>query len=391
MRLTETAPYSGYSNMSLFTILLELSPFCAILYFYMLWNRTKHSKPPNVFLKESLFNSIAVQYCDEFLRKPYVPTVWAFSPQLHSKYFAFKPTMSTQNRTEYLEVKNGRLVGITWPKVDTSFRIRADSPVVMFIPDPLSADNSVQPFIETAFKHGFRPSVFHHRNSEKLPRLRHASESITSDHGKGIDYVDDWKDLAEAVLYIANKFPVSSLYLVSLSYGSTMLLKFLVYDNAGSRFVKGVATVSPAWTALTYPCSPFKPVTNQPRRKGKPLRHSISLDSFLSKLTRRRNQQVHRERFQDVSTALPIEVFALLKKLAVPMLMIFSRDDPVLTSNDKYRIEGMWKNSELLLVVETANGGHAGFLQGLLPESWAANLVFVYFEAVEKFKEATVG
>ena len=374
--------------MSLLTILLELSPVCAILYLCLLWNRAKYSRPPNVFLKKSLFNSLAVQYCDEYLRKPYLPTIWAFSPRIHSTYFAMKPIMPAAGKTEYLEVKNGRLVGISWP--GHGAKLRQDSPIVMFIPSPFSDDNNVQPFVETALKHGFRPTVFRHRNSKMLPRLRPASESTGLNHEQYVDYVDDWRDLAEAVLYIACKYPMSSFYLIGLSYGSTMLLKFLVYDER-SRLLKGVASVSPAWTALSYPYSSFKPVTDQLRPYGSTFHRSFSLDSFISRPSRRKLQPLRRDRFQDLSTTLPIEVFGMLKKLSVPMLMIFSRDDPVLSTDDKYRIAGVCKSSDLLLVVETANGGHTGFLQGVMPESWAAKLVFLYFEAVEKFKEATVG
>ena len=373
--------------MSLLTILLELSPVCAILYLCLVWNRSKYSRPPNVFLKKSLFNSLAVQYCDEYLRKPYLPTIWAFSPRIHSTYFALKPMMPAAGKTEYLEVKDGKLVGISWPEHDT--KLRQDSPIVMFIPSPFSDDNNVQPFVETAFKHGFRPTVFRHRNSKMLPRLRPASESTSFSHEQYIDYVEDWRDLAEAVLYIAYKYPMSSLYLISLSYGSTMLLKFLVYDER-SRLLKGVASISPAWTALTYPYSNFRLVTDQPRHYGSTLSRSVSLDSFTSRPSRRRIQSLHRDRIQDLSTTLPIEVFAMLKRLSIPMLMIFSKDDPVLSTDDKYRIAGVCKSSDLLLAVETANGGHTGFLQGVMPESWAAKLVFLYFEAVEKFKEATV-
>ena len=343
-----------------------------------------------MFLKKSLFNSLAVQYCDELLRQPYVPTIWAFSPRIHSSYFSFKPMGSPSGKTEYLEVKNGRLVGISWPALDSNIRIQQNSPVVMFIPNPFSEDNSIWPFIETSFRHGFRPSVFHHRNSKTLPRLRHASESTGLDHRLRIGDVEDWKDLAEAVQYVANKFPVSPLYLVGLSYGCTVLLKFLAYD-ARSRCVKGVVTVSPAWTTLSYPFSSLKPVTGHLKPNGSSFNHSLSLDSFINKLSRRRNQPIYSERAQHLSTTLPIEVFAMLKKLTIPMLMIYSTDDPVLSSDDKCRIRGAWKNSELLLVVETAIGGHSGFLQGLIPESWAAKLVFLYFDAVQTFKDATVG
>ena len=381
---------NSMSIMSLLTILLELSPLCAILYIYLLWNKLRYSKPPNVFLKKSLFNSLAIQYCDDMLRKPYVPTIWAFSPRIHSSYFSFKRMVSPSGTTEYLEVKGGRIVGISWPALDSNSRIHQNSPVVMFIPSPFSEDNSIWPFIETSSRHGFRPSIFQHRNSETLPRLRHASESSSFDHRLRIGYVEDWKDLAEAVQYVANKFPVSSLYLVSLSYGGTVLLKFLAYD-ARSRCIKGVVTVSPAWSTLSYPFSSLKPVKGNLKPNASSFHHSLSLDSFKKLLSRRRSQPVYSERFQHLSTTLPIEVFAMLKKLTVPMLMIYSTDDPVLSSDDKCRIRGAWKNSELLLVVETAIGGHSGFLQGLIPESWAAKLVFLYFDAVETFKDATVG
>ena len=343
-----------------------------------------------MFCKKTLFNSLAVQYCDELLGKPYVPSIWAFSPRIHSTYFALKPKLPSANKTEYLEMRDGRLIGISWPKLEPSTGITHRSPVVMFIPNPISSDNSIQPFIENAIQHGFRPSIFLHRNSKCLPRLRHASESKGLNQGQCVEDGEDWKDLAEAILYVANNSPLSSLYLISLSYGSTTLLKFLAYDSR-SRFLKGVASVSPVWSALNYPYVSLKPLTGQSHANGDAIKHSVSHDSFFHRMSRRRRHAGHRESFQRLSTTLPIEVFAKLKKLAIPMLMIFSRDDPLLSSDSKYRIGGAWKNSDLLLVVETASGGHAGFMEGLTPESWAAKLVFLYFEAVDKFKKATIG
>lgn len=374
--------------MSLFTILLELSPLCAIVYLYLFWNRRRSSRRPRIFYRKSLFNSLAVQYCDDLLGKPYIPSLWAFSPTVHTKYFAMKPACPYQSRTEYLEVKDGRLIGISWPKLDANRTVCHQSPVVMFLPNPLSNDNSIQPLIEGAVRNGFRPCLFLHRRSNALPRLRHASESKGLDCNPDSDDVDDWKDLAEAVLYVATKLPVSSLFLVSQSYGSPTLLKFLAYD-ARSRFLKGVACVSPAWNTLKY--MSLAAITNHDHQIASTLKHSLSFDSFFRPKPSRRNGNKQSCSTQSLSTTLPLEIFAKLKKLTIPMLTIYSKDDPLLSSDNRYRIGGAWKNSDVLLVVETATGGHSGFLEGLTPESWAARLVFLYFEAVDKFKEATIG
>lgn len=376
--------------MSLIAILLELSPICAIFYLFLFWTRRKSSRPPNVFCKKSLFNSLAVQYCDDLLSKPYVPTLWAFSPRIHSTYFAVKPAWPIDCKTEYLEVQDGRLLGILWPKLGASTGAKLHMPVVIFVTDPLANDNRIQPYIEAAVKHGSRPSVFLHRRSKALPRLRHASECSSLDRSYSSDDMDDWKDLGEVVTYIASKFPVAPLYLVSLSYGCPTLLKFLAY-NAKSRFLKGVACVSPVWNTFKPSYLSLTQLPDQSKPSGASFKHSISFDSFFRGLSRCRNHSAQLDRSRRHATTLPTEVFSKLKKLTIPMLIIFSSDDPLLSSDSKYRIGGAWKNSELLLVVETFSGGHAGFLEGLAPDSWAAKLVFLYFEAVDKFKEATIG
>ncbi|XP_065058868.1 protein ABHD1-like [Rhopilema esculentum] len=376
--------------MSILCFLLELSPLCAIVYFYLFWTQRKSSRLPNVSCKKSLFNSLVVQYCSDLLTKPYVPTIWAFLPKIQSVFFLLRSKWPLESKTEYLEVKNGRLIGITWPKDKEELRKIAseERPVVLFIGSPDTDSNNFHPYIEAAYKYRFRPSIFINSNSQKLPRLRHASEN--SRLKAGCEETDDYQDLAEAVLYITNKFPYSSLYIVSISFGCPTLLKFLASD-ARSKRLKAAAVVSPAWHKMKYPTMPVRPNGELPKPSSSKVKHSQSLDSFFRKVTKSRYYSGSQGSILHRSTTLPNEVFSRLKRFSVPLLVVFSNDDKILAPDDKARIGGAWKNSEMMLVVETYVGGHAGFMQGFVPVCWAANLVFQYFEATEKFKQATIG
>ena len=380
--------------MSLITILLELSPLCAILYLYLFWNQRKTSKPPYVSFKKSLFNSLAVQYCREILWKPYVPTFWAFSPKLHTAYFTkwSKPSIGT--KTEYLEVGNGRIIGISWPNLeqDANNNLSDGSPIVIVICNPLEIDNSIKPFLDAALKNGFRPSVFLHKDSKLIPKLPNRSEeNVALQSDVPWEETEDYLDFFEAVLYISCKYPKSALFAISISYGSPTLFKFLTADSR-AKILKGAASISPAWHKQKYNYSLQTAVDSESSRSRRRRRlvHSQSLDSLLGKITRRKVYDNRRIPGAHRSTTLSTEIFGRFRRLSVPMIIVYSKDDPVYSSEDRSRLSGVWKNSDLSVVVEANAGGHAGFLQGLKPESWAAVLVFQYFEAVEKFKDATI-
>eukprot|EP00112_Aurelia_sp_Birch-Aquarium-sp1_P022921 Seg6632.1 transcript_id=Seg6632.1/GoldUCD/mRNA.D3Y31 product="Protein ABHD1" protein_id=Seg6632.1/GoldUCD/D3Y31 len=377
--------------MSLVTLLLELSPLCAILYFYLFWNQRKTSRPPYVSFKKSLFNSLAVQYCQEMLCRPYVPTIWAFSPRLHTAYFTKWPKSSIDTKTEYLEVSNGKIIGISWPNLeqDANNNLRDSSPIVIVLCNPLQNDNSIQPFLEVAVKNGFRLSVFLHRESTSIPKLPTCEENTVLQSDIPYEETEDYSDFCEAVLYMSSKYPNSSLYAISISYGSPTLFKFLTTD-ARAKILKGAASISPAWHKQKYNYSLQAAVESEPSRSRGRLVHSQSVDSLLSKITRRECYVSRRIPGAHRSTTLSTEAFGRFKRLSVPMMIVYSKDDPVYSSEDRSRLSGVWKNSDVLVVVETNKGGHAGFLQGFKPESWAAVLVFQYFEAVEKFKDATI-
>ncbi len=375
-------------RMSFIVFLLEISPFCAVICLYLSWNQWKTSKSPRVMNKNSIFNSLAVQYCGDVLKRPYRPTAWAFSPLIHTAYSAHWPRQKSTMKMEYLEVSNGGIVGIIWSQAQSQYiAITEHSPIVVFITNPLVPDNCFQPYIEAARRNGFRPALFLCQESKQLQKIQESftgSLDVNYNHRTKHEY-----DFGEAIDYIRDKYPRSLVYVVALSYGNATLFKFLTTDSK-SRNVTGAACISPAWQKETArpqflnhaTQNGFGPSKN---RESPPWNYS----SILRKLTRHRYfSHPSEEHLQSVE--LPNEVFGRFKRLLTPTVVIYSKDDPLVSAEDRNRLAGLWRNSELLLVVETANGGHAGFLQGFSPQSWAANLVFQYFDAVGKFRDATV-
>ena len=377
--------------MSFLVFLLELSPLCAIFYLYLSWNQKRASKPPRCSYKKSLFNSLAVQYCSDLLRKPYRPTIWAFSPILHTAYCRHWSDGAGSSNTEYLQVKSFGLVGICWPQLQherhgVKVELTKLSPIVVFITDPLVLDNSVQPFIDGAFKSGFRPTVFLPQDCQHLPKVRQNSPILLSKR------TDNQADFGESIEYINSRYPDALLYIVGLSFGNATLFQFIT-ENINRYSINGVASISPIWNQSKSEPPVLKMNNNtvdtaedldDVPKANFPLTASASKDKRVSFECDRISKGL------TSLTDMPNDVFGKFKRLGVPMMVLYSRDDPTYSSDQISRVGGMWKNSDLLVVVETSSGGHVGFLKDFRPSSWAAELVFQYFDAVGKFKDATI-
>eukprot|EP00794_Sanderia_malayensis_P006957 gene6957-7739_t len=393
--------------MSLVTFLLQVSPFCAIFFLYLSWNQWRLSRPPRVWKKNSMFNSLAVQYCSDYLGQMYSPTVWAFSPLIHTLYFARWPQMSYAVKIEHLEVSDGGIVGILWPRDSSQCRdiqLTTQSPIVLFITNPLVQDKSFYPYIEVAFQGGYRPAVFIHKESDmlsKLPHLLKRSHEANSNNSNSGNRTGLY--VGEVVDYLRHKYPESLCYVVGLSYGNATVFQYLTSD-ANSRGISGAACISPAWrkgqTAVTVSKNIQNRVSDGAPNRGPKV---VTVESNSSQINPSQNWKSDIQgRFYcgrppeikieslDHLTVMPNETFTRFRRLLVPTIVLYSKDDPMLNAEERGRLAAMWRYSELLLVVETTSGGHVGFLQDFHPQSWSANLVFQYFDAVGKFRDATV-
>ncbi len=375
--------------MDILVFLLEVSPFCAIVYLYLYWNQCKSTKTPRVNYKKSLFNQLAVEYCSSFLKQPYCPTVWAFTPRFHSVYSTLFPKAPRVFNTEYLEASSCGLVGIVWPHCG-EISLDSYSPIVIFVSSPLcyGLDKSLQPYIDAALQNGFRPAVFLPQESQCLPQIREPFLQHPTYCDGNISSEGAESDLGEVIEYINNKHPKSLIYIVGISYGNVTLMRFLAASEM-SHYIAGAASVSPTWhkqssgTAVSKPCQAEKP-----RRK---LSSSQNLVSMFRRFAFKRSVSFQEDCNNNLnSITLPTEMFGRLKRILSPVIVIYSKDDPFISAEERNRVGGLWKNSDFLMTVETSNGGHVGFFQGLKPQSWAALLVFQYFEAVGKFRDATV-
>uniref|UniRef100_A0A8C7YD01 Abhydrolase domain containing 15 n=1 Tax=Oryzias sinensis TaxID=183150 RepID=A0A8C7YD01_9TELE len=236
---------------------------------------------------------------------------------------------------------------------------------------------------QEALLQGFYVVVFHHRGTAGSP----LSTARLLEFG-------DPSDLEEAVAYIHSRRPSSMLFAVSEGSGSGVLLSYLGECGSGSHLT-AAAAISPVLLGQLWFETLMPPIyrwgalfhrKQQLSRYENSLKGILDVDRALSSSSLREFEEAlfctsdwegywgRNEPLRDAD------------EVAVPVLCICSRDDPILPPASTLPLPLFLSNPYFLLVL-TDRGGHCGFtLERQEDEKrWSHILALEYFRVVADF------
>uniref|UniRef100_A0A3B4YEK6 Abhydrolase domain containing 15 n=1 Tax=Seriola lalandi dorsalis TaxID=1841481 RepID=A0A3B4YEK6_SERLL len=246
-------------------------------------------------------------------------------------------------------------------------------PVLLLIPQSWGGMTPhLKALCHQAVRQGFYVVVFHPRGTAGCP----LTTARLTEFG-------DPADLEQAVAYIHSRHPSSVLVAVSEGSGSGILLSYLG-EHGSSTYLTAAAAISPVlqgqlwfetamppiyrWGALFHRKMQLRrAVLDVDRALG-----SSSLRDFEERLFCSSDWDSYWERNEPLRDA---------DEVAVPVLCICSRDDPLLPPASTLPIPLFQSNPYFLLVL-TDKGGHCGFT---MEASWSHNVVLEYFRVAADF------
>jgi predicted alpha/beta-fold hydrolase len=279
----------------------------------------------------------------------------------------FRKLIPMEGKWERVELPDGDFLDLVWDKENAE---DVSKPIVLFLHG--LAGNIHSPYatgLMKAFsKKGWRPVLMHFRgcsgDANRLPRGYHSG---------------DTEDAAFIVQYIIKKYPSVPIAGVGISVGGNVLLKWMGETGSSNPLIAAVAVSVPFELAAVadrfmlgasriYQWRLLSRIKNDMFLKFK----NIDCPFDIHILNRIENFW----EFDDKITA-PIHGFKdvheyyrhssskqYLKNIAVPTLIIHSRDDPFM------RPETIPTQEELAPCIQldlTERGGHVGFIYGNVP------------------------
>ncbi|CAG5872912.1 unnamed protein product [Menidia menidia] len=302
---------------------------------------------------------------------------------------------------EHLLLKDGGIVALDWASGPARRRWegRREPPVLLLVPQCWGGTTPhLRMLSQRALRQGFCVVVFHHRGTAGAPL---ATARLTE--------FGDPADLQQAVDYVHSRHPSSALVAVSEGSGSGVLLSYLG-ECGSSTPLLAAAALSPVLLGRLWLERPLPPIYRwgalfhrklQLRRYGSSLRGVLNVDGALSSSSLRDFEETlfcsSAQLKQGVSTSPgsslnsgspsgrgpdPSVVWALGERaypatdwdgywgrneplrdadeVAVPVLCIRSRDDPLLPPASTLPLP-LFRSNPYFLLLLTNRGGHCGF------------------------------
>ncbi|XP_022594430.1 protein ABHD15-like [Seriola dumerili] len=280
-------------------------------------------------------------------------------------------------------------------------------PVLLLIPQSWGGMTPhLKALCHQAVRQGFYVVVFHPRGTAGCP----LTTARLTEFG-------DPADLEQAVAYIHSRHPSSVLVAVSEGSGSGILLSYLGEHGSGT-YLTAAAAISPVLQGQLWFETAMPPIYRwgalfhrkmQLRRYANSFRAVLDVDRALGSSSLRDFEErlfCSSAQFQQRSSRPPDwdsywernEPLRDADEVAVPVLCICSRDDPLLPPASTLPIPLFQSNPYFLLVL-TDKGGHCGFtmegreeMEGARTEndeveeaSWSHNVVLEYFRVAADF------
>jgi predicted alpha/beta-fold hydrolase len=317
------------------------------------------------------------------LGAPYRPTAWAASPHLQIALLravaATTPPLAYA-REERLVLADGGTVSLEWLDARDP-----DAPVVAVLPTICGDAQTVRAVVRTvATSLGWHVVVLNRRGHGTLP--------LTAPR---FDTMGSTADLRVQLDAVRRRLPSARLYVVGLSAGSGLLVRWLGEEGAGAAASAGVAycpgydierafrRVHPLYDRyLTRVVKRYFLDRHAAMLAGRPgwdaLQATRSLGDFHDRL---HPFAGHASAAAYYAASNPMAVAAGIR---VPLLTINADDDPVCVHQNVLDHVPLVEALPDAVLAVTRGGAHCAFYQGLWrPTSWAERVIVEWLAAAE--------
>ncbi|XP_055476474.1 protein ABHD15 [Psammomys obesus] len=322
------------------------------------------------------------------------PRSWLSGPHLQTfRHFLLPVGPGPELAREYLQLADDGLVALDWVVGPCARGRRVTGtgslpPVLLVIPNAWGRlTRNVQGLCLLALERGYYPVIFHRRGHHGCPLVNPRLQSF-----------GDPTDLKEAVTYIRFRHPAASLFAVSEGSGSALLLSYLG-ECGSSSYVTGAACISPVLRCREW----FEAGLPWPYERGFLLHQKMALSRYASaledtvdtsKLFRSSSLREFEETLFCHTKSCPISWDAYwdandplrdVDEAAVPVLCIYSADDPVCGPPDRTLPAELFHSNPYFFLLLSSHGGHCGFLRPEPLPAWSHEVILESFRALTEF------
>jgi hypothetical protein len=280
--------------------------------------------------------------------------------------------------SEIYTMEDGQKIRVDW--VDS---LLEDSPILMILPGGMCDSSNMpgQGWVLEAQKRGWAICCYH-------PRGTHCPLIVPK-----INLFGSTQDIRYIINhYIKKRRPHSNIYVVGISCGSGLLVRFLGEEGEHSLITAAVA-LCPGYdirVCMNRSYNPYRDYLTQGVKNFylKPHQELFrEVDGYDACLQAKDTQEFldnayvmagYNSSEQYYQYCNPMDVISQVK---TPCLLINSKDDPICIYRNVEENIFHIKDSSHLVLVTTETGNHCVFWEGFSMKSWAERVAFEFFDA----------
>jgi len=320
------------------------------------------------------------------LRRRFWPTPWCFNGHLQLALTAFHDAHEPPlrfDRSERLRLSDGGTVSLEWVGLEDS---TDSAPVLIVLPSLCGDGQSLRGFVRAMrILLGWSVVVLNRRGHGNLPLTAPCFNTLGSTD-----------DLRAQLRHVREQLPTSPLYVVGVSAGSGLLVRYLGEAGADTPVAAGVA-ICPGYDTTRAFGRVHRAYDRYMVRMLRDYfldRHAAVLETVPGYAETRASRSVaefHDRGFRLAGFPSVAEYhratnpMAVADGIRVPLLVLNAADDPVCVIENVREHLGLVEIVPHTVVALTARGSHGAFFEGVLrPRSWACRVIAEYLTAVHQ-------